>query len=86
MSPRKDPHHHLISEFVRVAVLAWSAALLTAGYFGHVKADPTFIPSVFSGSLAWYGIQKQKDNEKPPERIQNRTVRKPPNPLTKPKP
>lgn len=84
MAHRKD-NHALISELVRVAVLAWSAALLTAGYFGVVKADPTFIASVFSGSLAWYGIQRKEPNEKTTQTSQNRS-RKPPTPITKPKP
>jgi len=84
MAQRRN-NHELISELVRVAVLAWSAALLTAGYFGVVKADPTFIASVFSGSLAWYGIQRKEPNEKTTEKPQNRT-RKPSVPITKPKP
>lgn len=44
---------------MRLAVLVWSATLLTASYMGMLpKMDPTFIASIFTGSLAWYGISK----------------------------
>jgi hypothetical protein len=48
-----------LGELVRLAVLVWSATLLTASYMGMLpKMDPTFIASIFTGSLAWYGISK----------------------------
>ncbi len=48
-----------LSEVVKVSVLSWSAALLTLSYMGYFqKMDPTFIASVFSGSLAGYGISR----------------------------
>ena len=49
-------------------MLSWSAAMLTASYAGVLpKMDPTFIASIFTGSLAWYGISKvERDTDKPP--------------------
>ncbi len=55
--------YELLSEIVKVAVLGWSAALLTLSYMGFFqKMDPTFIASVFSGSLAGYGISKATES------------------------
>jgi hypothetical protein len=52
-----------LAEFVKVSVLTWSAALLTLSYMGYFqKMDPTFIASIFSGSLAGYGISRAVDN------------------------
>jgi len=82
--PQRKDNNERVQEFVRIAVLVWSASLLTAQYFGVVRADPTFIASVFSGSLAWYGIQKKDQRDKPTQIVQNRT-RKAPS-ITKPKP
>ncbi len=52
-----------LAEFVKVSVLTWSAVLLTLSYMGYFqKMDPTFIASIFSGSLAGYGISRAVDN------------------------
>lgn len=52
----------LLGEVVKVSVLGWSAALLTLSYMGYFqKMDPTFIASIFSGSLAGYGISRAVD-------------------------
>ena len=42
--------------------------MLTASYAGVLpKMDPTFIASIFTGSLAWYGISKvEREPDKPP--------------------
>jgi hypothetical protein len=48
-----------LTELVKVSVLGWSAALLTLSYMGYFqKMDPTFVASIFSGSLAGYGISR----------------------------
>ena len=57
-----DKKREWLSDSIKVAVLIWSAGLLTASYVrlpGGQKVmdfDPTFIASVFSGSLAGFGI------------------------------
>ena len=56
----------VLGNLVKVVVLIWSASLLT---FSHVRLpngqkildfDPTFIASVFSGSLAAFGLSPAK--------------------------
>ena len=46
---------------MRILVLGWSAALLTASYGGFLpKMDPTFIASIFTASLATFGVDAVK--------------------------
>ena len=56
----------LLGNLVKVVVLIWSASLLTFSYVrlpnGNkiLDFDPTFIASVFSGSLAAFGLSPAK--------------------------
>ena len=59
-----------VSTLVRVVILSWSAAILTLNYvtvpgIPQKNIDPTFIASVFTGTLATFGVQpaKKKDEE-----------------------
>ncbi len=75
----------VLGNLVKVVVLIWSASLLTFSYVRLPNGqkildfDPTFIASVFSGSLAAFGWspakngggngnqqKQQKKNEEPP--------------------
>jgi len=62
-----------MGQLIRVAILSWSAALLTASYAGLLaKMDPTFIATVFTASAATFGINtlkndKQEDAKRDPE-------------------
>ena len=66
----KDHEHEDKSEalgnLVKVVVLIWSASLLTFSYVRLPNGqkildfDPTFIASVFSGSLAAFGLSPAK--------------------------
>ncbi len=50
-----------MATIIRVAILSWSAALLTASYAGMLsKMDPTFIATVFTASAATFGINTMK--------------------------
>ena len=50
-----------MSQIIRIAILGWSAALLTASYAGALaKMDPTFIATVFTASAATFGINTMK--------------------------
>ena len=50
-----------MSTIIRIAILSWSAALLTASYAGALsKMDPTFIATVFTASAATFGINTMK--------------------------
>ena len=52
-----------LATLIRVIVLIWSAGILTLnyvkipGYDAGEKIDPTFIASVFTGTLATFGVQ-----------------------------
>ena len=56
-----------LESIVKVAILIWSAALLSLSYYEPpsgkkiVDFDPTFIASIFSGSLAALGGQTGKN-------------------------
>ena len=85
---KKKEHDHedrseVLGNLVQVVVLIWSASLLTFSYVRLPNGqkildfDPTFIASVFSGSLAAFGLspakagggtkqQEQKKKEEPP--------------------
>lgn len=49
---------------IRILILSWSAALLTASYAGKLsKMDPTFIATVFTASAATFGINTMKKGD-----------------------
>ena len=63
-----------VSTLVRVVILGWSASILTLNYvtipgMPQRNIDPTFIASVFTGTLATFGVvpAKKKDDEKTPK-------------------
>ena len=74
-----------MSQVIRVAILSWSAALLTASYAGMLaKMDPTFIATVFTASAATFGINTMKkggeDDEKKEDPRREAVVESPPEP------
>jgi hypothetical protein len=74
-----------MATIIRVAILSWSAALLTASYAGMLsKMDPTFIATVFTASAATFGINTMKkggeDDEKKEEPRREAVVEAPPEP------
>ena len=66
----KDEQMAFLSTVIRVAVLTWSAGILTLnyvkipGYEQGDKIDPTFIASVFTGGLATFGGEAGKNKNK----------------------
>ena len=70
--PKVDEKDHdedkseVLGNLVKVVVLIWSASLLTFSYVRLPNGqkildfDPTFIASVFSGSLAAFGLSPAK--------------------------
>lgn len=80
-----------MSTLIRIMILSWSAALLTASYAGALsKMDPTFIATVFTASAATFGINTMKKggdddddkDEKPVRR--DEFVETPPSPRPEP--
>ena len=59
----KEEQLAYLATLIRVIVLIWSAGILTLnyvkipGYDAGEKIDPTFIASVFTGTLATFGVQ-----------------------------
>ena len=54
-------NENAMGQLIRVCILGWSAALLTASYAGTLsKMDPTFIATVFTASAATFGINTMK--------------------------
>ena len=68
-----------VSTLVSVIILGWSAAILTLNYvtvpgIPQKNIDPTFIASVFTGTLATFGVvpakkKEEKSEEKKDEKI-----------------
>jgi len=85
MDPQKKKET-CMSTVIRIAILGWSAALLTASYAGALsKMDPTFIATVFTASAATFGINTMKkggddDDEKKTEPKREEFVETPPTP------
>jgi len=67
----KEEQLMYLATLIRVIVLVWSAGILTLnyvkipGYERGERIDPTFIASVFTGTLATFGVsaggKKKKD-------------------------
>jgi len=61
-----DDKREWLGDLVKLTVLIWSASLLTFSYVRLPNGqkildfDPTFIASVFSGSLAAFGLSPAK--------------------------
>jgi len=75
-----------LGQVIRIAILGWSAALLTASYAGALsKMDPTFIATVFTASAATFGINTMKkggedDDDHKKEEARTETVVETPTP------
>ena len=72
----KEEQLMYLATLIRVIVLVWSAGILTLnyvkipGYDAGEKIDPTFIASVFTGTLATFGVQtggKKKKGDAEPD-------------------
>ena len=64
----KEEQLDALSTMVRLGILVWSGAILTLAYIKlppalgipEQKLDPTFIASVFTGTLATFGVAAAK--------------------------
>ena len=80
MEDQEENEGNRVETIVKIAVLIWSAGMLTASYYEPpsgkkiVDFDPTFIASIFSGSLAALGVQtgkKKNNNGNAPKIVDN---------------
>ena len=82
MDEQEDEKNGRLESIVKVSILIWSAALLSLSYYEPpsgkkiVDFDPTFIASIFSGSLAALGVQTSKNgrNKKDKLIVDNKTT------------
>ena len=70
----QEQEHSRLGDFVKLAILAWSMAILTANYLGVFKQslDPTYPASLLSGTAASFGLaigRKKKDEPKQPTTV-----------------
>ena len=71
---RSEEEREWLGDLVKLTVLIWSAALLTFSYVRLPSGqkildfDPTFIASVFSGSLAAFGLSPAKNGGQQPKK------------------
>ena len=76
----EDQDDNRIEIIVKILVLLWSASMLTLSYYEPpsgkkiVDFDPTFIASIFSGSLASFGISASKNGKKKQPKIPKNNV------------
>lgn len=66
---QQEQEHSRLGDFVKLAILAWSMAILTANYLGVFKQslDPTYPASLLSGTAASFGLalgRKKKEDSK----------------------
>jgi hypothetical protein len=81
---KKEQDREWLGDLVKLIVLIWSASLLTFSYVRLPNGqkildfDPTFIASVFSGSLAAFGLAPSKNggNRPTPQKAPDIPTRK----------
>ena len=63
---KEQQDHGWLGDLVRLGILAWSMAILTANYLGIFKqaVDPTFPASLLTGTAATYTPALGKLNKK----------------------
>lgn len=73
-----DESREWLSDLVKISILIWSASLLTFSYVRMPNGqkildfDPTFIASVFSGSLAAFGLSPAKNGQNNNNQLQKK--------------
>ena len=61
-------HEEGVATLVRLVILVWSGGILTLNYITipwlpQQKIDPTFIASIFTGTLATFGVSPAKQSK-----------------------
>ena len=78
MEDQEEKDSNRVETIVKIAVLVWSATMLSLSYYEPpngkkiVDFDPTFIASIFSGSLASFGLQVGKKKNNTPKIVDNK--------------
>lgn len=68
----------MLADLVKIAVLIWSMAILTANYLGVFKQslDPTFPASLLTGTMAAMGVNVRTNKKKEDTKIQGNGLSK----------
>jgi len=78
-----EPESTALADFVKLAVLTWSIAMLSLNYLGYVKAmDPTFPASLLTGTMTSFGVNikragNSKKKDEPPTIAEQTPTSKP---------
>jgi len=81
MEDQEEKDSNRVETIVKIAVLVWSATMLSLSYYEPpngqkiVDFDPTFIASIFSGSLASFGLQVGKKKNNAPKIVDNKDTK-----------
>jgi hypothetical protein len=69
---------HVLADLVKLAVLAWSMAILTANYLGFFKQalDPTFPASLLTGTLSAMGVNVRQNRKKEEPKLKQQDASK----------
>lgn len=69
---------HVLADLVKLAVLAWSMAILTANYLGVFKQslDPTFPASLLTGTMAAMGVNVRQNKKKDEPKLKQQDASK----------
>ena len=73
-----EPHSRL-GDVVKITLLGWSMAILTANYLGVFKQslDPTYPASILSGTAASFGLSVGSNRKKKDEtKVQDKEAQK----------
>lgn len=65
----EQEHHSRLGDLVKLVLLGWSMAILTANYLGVFKQslDPTYPASILSGTAASFGLSVGSNRKKKEE-------------------
>ena len=63
---QEDQGHGWLGDFVRITIMFWAMAIITANYMGYFKGqiDVTFSASLLSSTAASYGLTMNRSAKK----------------------
>ena len=63
---QEDQGHGWLGDFVRITIMFWAMAIITANYIGYFKGqiDVTFSASLLSSTAASYGLTMNRSAKK----------------------
>ena len=67
---QEDQDHGWLGDLVRITIMLWAMAIITANYVGYFKGqiDVTFSASLLSSTAASYGLTMNRTGKKKEEK------------------